>query len=549
MLPKINPINTPSWKKLQNKSKNLMDQSILDYFNDENRVADYSLAFQDLYVDFSKNNADNETMDLLRNLAVDCKLDEAKEAFFSGEHINETEDRSVLHPALRMPRGKKLVVDGENVNEEVWDVLDRMSGFVHELTEGDWRGFSGERITDVVNIGIGGSDLGSVMVYESLTPYHTTGITCHFVSNIDGNQMYEVLEKVDAGRTLFVVASKSFTTIETMTNAHTARKWLLEKGAGEKDVAKHFVAVSTNEEEVTKFGIDRKNMFVFWDWVGGRYSVSSAIGLPVMCAIGSDHFFEFLKGLHEMDEHFKSTPISENIPVTLALIGIWYNNFLGAETEAIIPYYQYMHRFPAYFQQGNMESNGKSMDRNGNPVDYQTGPIIWGEPGTNGQHAFFQLIHQGTKLIPCDFIGFAKSHHDMDAHHEILMANFFAQTEALMVGKSEEEVVDELHSQGMDKERIKFLTPFKEFSGNRPTNTFLVDKLTPQSLGWLVAMYEHKIFTQGVIWNIFSFDQWGVELGKKLATKILSELQDEKTAGSHDPSTTSLLKKFNAWRS
>lgn len=548
MLPKINPVHTPSWEKLLKKNKAIRNQSMIDYFNDEHRVSKYSLSFNDLYLDFSKNRMDDETMDILRDLAEDCKLDDAKDAFFAGEHINQTEDRSVLHPALRMPRGEKLMVDGENVNEEVWAVLDRMAEFVHDLTDGDWRGFSGERMTDVVNIGIGGSDLGSVMVYEALTPYHNTGITCHFVSNIDGNQMYEVLNKVDPMRTLFIVSSKSFTTIETMTNAHTARKWLLDQGANEKDVAKHFVAVSTNEEKVTEFGIDRKNMFVFWDWVGGRYSVSSAIGLPVMCAVGADHFFDFLKGLHEMDAHFRNTPASENIPLTLALIGIWYNNFFGAETEGIIPYYQYMHRFPAYFQQGNMESNGKSVDRNGQPVHYQTGPIIWGEPGTNGQHAFFQLIHQGTKLIPCDFIGFAQSHHDIDDHHEILMANFFAQTEALMVGKNRKEVADELRDQGMSEERIHFLAPFKEFSGDRPTNTILVQKLTPQSLGWLVAMYEHKIFTQGIIWNIFSFDQWGVELGKKLATKILDELKSGKGAGNHDPSTTSLLQKFNAWR-
>jgi len=549
MLPKINPTNTSSWEKLKERIDEVMDHSILDYFQDEGRVREYSLMFKDLYLDFSKNLVDNDTMTLLYDLSDECKLDEAKKAFFSGEHINETENRSVLHPALRLPRGEELVVDGENINQEVWEVLDRMAAFVSDLTDGDWRGFTGEKITDVVNIGIGGSDLGSVMVYEALTPYHQTGISCHFVSNIDGNQMYEVLQKVEAANTLFIVSSKSFTTIETMTNAHTARKWLLDQGAKDQDVAKHFVAVSTNENKVTEFGIDRKNMFVFWDWVGGRYSVSSAIGLPVMCAIGPDHFFDFLKGLHEMDEHFRNTPNTQNIPVTLALIGIWYNNFLGAETEAIIPYYQYMHRFPAYFQQGNMESNGKSVDRNGHYINYQTGPIIWGEPGTNGQHAFFQLIHQGTKLIPCDFIGFAQSHHDIGEHHQILMANFFAQTEALMVGKSKEEVIEELKEQGEDEERIKFLTPFKEFSGDRPTNSILVKKLTPQSLGWLVAMYEHKIFTQGVIWNIFSFDQWGVELGKKLATQILEELQNEGVERNHDASTAMLLKKFNEWKS
>lgn len=549
MLPAINPETTTSWKKLSDKLETLKGRSLLDYFQDKDRVENYSLAFKDLFLDFSKNLIDDETLDLLHSLALDCKLEQAKEAFFAGEAINKTEGRSVLHPALRAPRGEELIIDGEDVNQEVWKVLDRMTEFVNDLTVGDWRGYTGERITDVVNIGIGGSDLGAVMVYEALTPYHTTGITGHFVSNIDGNQMYEVLQKVNPARTLFIVSSKSFTTIETMTNAHTARHWLLENGAGEEDVAKHFVAVSTNEEKVTQFGIDRENMFVFWDWVGGRYSVSSAIGLPVMCAIGPDHFLDFLKGLHEMDNHFRDTPVKDNIPVTLALIGIWYNNFWGAETEAIIPYYQYMHRFPAYFQQGNMESNGKSVDRNGRHISYQTGPIIWGEPGTNGQHAFFQLIHQGTKLIPCDFIGFAQSHHKVGDHHQILMANFFAQTEALMVGKSREAVVNELSAEGMTQEEIEFLTPFKEFSGDRPTNTILLKKLTPRSLGWLVAMYEHKIFTQGVIWNIFSFDQWGVELGKKLATNILNELQKNNPSEKHDDSTKHLLTKFRAWRS
>src|SRR5690606_7824588 len=515
----------------------------------KSRVDRYSLSFKSLYLDYSKNLVDDETLDLLHGLADQCELDQAKDAFFQGSRINETEGRSVMHHALRMPRGQEMIVDGEDVNQEVWRVLDRMAEFVRDLTDGQWRGYTGERITDVINIGIGGSDLGSVMAYEALTPYHTTGITCHFVSNIDGNQLQEVLHKVDPERTLFIVSSKTFTTIETMTNAYSARQWLLDKGAADQDVARHFVAVSTNEEKVTQFGIDRRNMFVFWDWVGGRYSVSGAIGLPVMCAIGPDHFFDFLQGLHEMDTHFRETPVKDNIPVTLALIGIWYNNFLGAESEAIIPYYQYMHRFPAYFQQGNMESNGKSVDRNGEPISYQTGPVIWGEPGTNGQHAFFQLIHQGTKLIPCDFIGFAKSHHEIANHHQILMANFFAQTEALMVGKSREEVTEELTRDGMSPGQIEFLAPFKEFSGERHTNTILVKKLTPQSLGLLVVMYEHKIFTQGVIWNIFSFDQWGVELGKKLATQILEEMELDEPSVNHDQSTLSLLKKYREWRS
>ncbi|HLT94104.1 MAG TPA: glucose-6-phosphate isomerase [Membranihabitans sp.] len=549
MFPSINPTQTSAWHELTSKVKSMKHRVMKDLFHDSQRVDRFSLSFQELYLDFSKNILDDEGLALLHKLARECKLEEAMEAFFAGEKINRTENRSVLHHALRIPKNLSRVVDGQNVTEDVWKVLDKMSSFVCKLVEGEWLGYTGEKITDVVNIGIGGSDLGAVMVYESLTPYHSTGIKCHFVSNIDGNQMYEVLQKVDAHKTLFIVSSKTFTTIETMTNAHTARQWLIDQGAEESDVARHFVAVSTNASEVIRFGIDPDNMFVFWDWVGGRYSVSSAIGLPVMCAIGSDHFLEFLRGLHEMDEHFRSTPLEENIPVLLALIGIWYNNFWGAETEAIIPYYQYMHRFPAYFQQGNMESNGKSTDRNGQRVDYPTGPIIWGEPGTNGQHAFFQLIHQGTRIIPCDFIGFANSHHEVGEHHQILMANFFAQTEALMIGKPREEVVRELKEQGVDESMIQFLAPFKEFSGNRPTNTILLKKLTPQALGWLVAMYEHKIFTQGVIWNIFSFDQWGVELGKKLANKVLSELQNPNIQGVHDESTMRLLKKYTEWRS
>lgn len=548
MLPTINPTETSSWSKLLEHVDYVMGKSINDYFDDENRVSRYSLMFKDLYVDFSKNLLEEKTMTLLYQLAEECHLDKAVRAFFSGEKINETEGRSVLHPALRMPRGEQMIVDGKDVNPEVWSVLDRMAAFVTALEQGEWLGYTGKRIKHVVNIGIGGSDLGAVMVYEALTPYHTTGITGHFVSNIDGNQIYEVLQKIDASETLFIVSSKSFTTIETMTNAHTARKWFLEQGGTEKDVARHFVAVSTNEEKVTAFGIDQNNMFEFWDWVGGRYSVSSAIGLPVMCAIGAEHFYEFLGGLHDMDVHFRETPAEKNIPVTLALIGIWYNNFFGAETEAIIPYYQYMHRFPAYFQQGNMESNGKSIDRNGNHINYQTGPIIWGEPGTNGQHAFFQLIHQGTKLIPCDFIGFAQSHHGLGDHHNILMANFFAQTKALMVGRNRDEVKADLHKQKLSPEEIEELTPFREFSGDRPTNSFLVKKLTPRTLGWLVALYEHKVFTQGVIWNIFSFDQWGVELGKKLATSILEDIKDDKVEMQLDASTDALIKKFREWK-
>ncbi|GAA5220965.1 glucose-6-phosphate isomerase [Membranihabitans marinus] len=547
MLSKINPTNTKSWALLTSHFEGLKDRSIVDLFDDQ-RFDAFSLQFKDLYFDFSKNLIDTETLSLLRGLAKECKLEAGIKSMFAGEAINETEGRSVFHTALRAPEGSETMIGGENVNPEVWRVLHKMADFVNRLSSGQWTGYTGKPIKTVVNIGIGGSDLGSVMVYEALKPYHSTGIVCEFVSNIDGNQIAEVLSSLKAEETLFVVASKTFTTIETMTNAQTAKKWLLEAGASEADVAKHFVALSTNENKVAEFGIDTANMFEFWDWVGGRYSVSSAIGLPVMCAIGPDHFFEFLSGLHEMDEHFRTTPIEENIPVTMALIGLWYNNFFGAETEAIIPYAQYLHRFPAYFQQGNMESNGKGVDRSGDYIGYQTGPVIWGEPGTNGQHAFFQLIHQGTKLIPCDFIGFARSFHQPDRHQDILMANFFAQTEALMVGKSKEEVREELEAQGMAEDKIEFLLPFKEFTGDRPTNTFLLKDLTPRSLGWLLAMYEHKIFTQGVIWNIFSFDQWGVELGKALANKILTELETESDIDSHDVSTQGLIQLYRQWK-
>ncbi|WP_236977950.1 glucose-6-phosphate isomerase [Membranihabitans maritimus] len=546
MLEKINPTRTNSWYRLSDHFDELRDRSIIELFNDR-RFEQYSLSFEDMLFDFSKNLVTDETMDLLRALARDCQLESSIKDMFSGEHINETEDRAVLHTALRMPEGSPLTVDGEDVNKQIWEVLRQMEKFVGELTSGSWKGYNGNSIKTVVNIGIGGSDLGAVMVYEALTPYHSTGITCQFVSNVDGNQITEVLNSIDAGETLFIISSKSFSTIETMTNAHTARQWLLDQGAGEEDIKKHFVAVSTNEQKVKEFGIDPRNMFVFWDWVGGRYSVPSAIGLPVMCAIGSENFFEFLQGLHEMDNHFRNAPMEKNIPMTMALISIWYNNFFGAETEAIIPYYQYLHRFPAYFQQGNMESNGKSIDRAGGRIGYQTGPVIWGEPGTNGQHAFFQLIHQGTKLIPCDFIGFAQSHNETGNHHDILMANFFAQTEALMVGKSREEVALEMKIAGSSKDEIKELSPFKEFSGDRPTNTFLLKKLTPQSLGWMVSMYEHKIFTQGVIWNIYSFDQWGVELGKELASNILKELEDGEPTENHDSSTKGLIERYKSW--
>ncbi|MEO0874866.1 MAG: glucose-6-phosphate isomerase, partial [Bacteroidota bacterium] len=436
----------------------------------------------------------------------------------------------------------------ENVMPAVNKVLEQIKDFSGRIISGEWKGYSGKTITDVVNIGIGGSDLGPVMVTEALRPYWQEGRNVHFVSNVDGTHMAETLKRVDPGRTLFIIASKSFTTQETMANAHSARSWFLEQGASESDIPQHFVAVSTNAKGVAEFGIDTANMFEFWDWVGGRYSLTSAIGLSIACTVGYDRFEELLSGYHAMDEHFRSTPLADNIPVILALIGIWYNNFFGAETEAILPYDQYLHRFPAYFQQGNMESNGKYVDRNGDPVDYQTGPVIWGEPGTNGQHAFYQLIHQGTKLIPCDFIASAKSHNPIGEHHTLLLSNFFAQTEALMKGKNEATVRQELTAKGMATEGIEKLLPYKVFTGNRPTNSILLSQLTPYTLGLLTAMYEHKIFVQGHIWNIFSFDQWGVELGKQLANSILPELPGDEVIGSHDSSTNGLINQYKAWR-
>ncbi len=548
MLANIDPTTTHAWNKLQKHYVEVQHTKMTDLFaQDAARYSFFHQGWHDILVDYSKNRITKNTMALLTELAHQCKLDDAIQAMFSGEKINKTEGRSVLHIALRNRSNSPILVDGIDVMPGVNQVLNQIKSFCESLHSGTWQGYQGQRITDVVNIGIGGSDLGPVMVTEALKPYWDKNITPHFVSNVDGSHIFQVLKKVNPATTLFIIASKTFTTQETMTNAQSARSWFVDH-AGEEHVAKHFVAVSTNKKEVQKFGIATENMFPFWDWVGGRYSLSSAIGLPIACTIGFDRFTELLEGLHAMDEHFRTTPFEKNIPVILALIGIWYNNFFGAETEAILPYDQYLHRFPAYFQQGNMESNGKQIDRNGQPVTYQTGPILWGEPGTNGQHAFYQLIHQGTKLIPCDFIGMAQSHNPLSDHHDKLMANFFAQPEALLNGKTLNEVTLELKKAGLPEADIQTLAPFKVFEGNRPSNSILVKKMTPFNLGALIAMYEHKIFTQGVIWNVYSFDQFGVELGKVLATSILKELSSDEPITSHDSSTNALINSYKKMR-
>lgn len=539
-----------AYDQLQAHYDHLKDRQLRDLFaEDPNRFATFSRQFADILLDFSKNRITSETLDLLVQLANQAELKDAIGKLFSGDKINRTEDRAVLHIALRNRSNTPILVDGKDVMPEVNEVLAHMKSFTERIRSGEWKGYTGEPITDVVNIGIGGSDLGPVMVTEALKPYaDDQKLRVHFVSNVDGVHIYETLQTVRPETTLFLIASKTFTTQETMTNAQTARQWFLDAAKDESAIAKHFAALSTNQKDVEKFGIDPSNMFGFWDWVGGRYSLWSAIGLSIALYIGFDKFEELLEGAHVMDNHFRDTPLDQNLPVILGLLGIWYNNFFGAQTEAILPYDQYMHRFAAYFQQGDMESNGKSVDRDGNPVDYQTGPIIWGEPGTNGQHAFYQLIHQGTKLIPCDFLAPAISQRPIGEHHKILMANFFAQTEALMNGKTEAEAADELRKSGKSDDEVKALTPFKVFSGNRPTNSILFKKLTPHTLGSLIAMYEHKIFTQGVIWDIFSFDQWGVELGKQLANRILPELQDDAPVSSHDSSTNGLMNAFKAMR-
>lgn len=548
MLPNIDFTSTEAYRKLVERYEILKDKNIKDLFQeDPYRFEKYSVLLDDLLFDYSKNRLDEETFSLLIQLAQECRLEEAIDAMFSGKKINVTEGRPVLHTALRNQASHPIYVDGEDVMPKVRKVLAHMKDFVSRILSGEWKGYKGDTITDVVNIGIGGSDLGPVMVTEALKPYKTH-LNVHFVSNVDGTHIAETLKKVNPATTLFLIASKTFTTQETMANAHTAKAWFLQSGATEQDVAKHFVALSTNEKGVAAFGIDTKNMFEFWDWVGGRYSLWSAIGLSIALGIGFDNFEELLKGAYEVDVHFRHTTFEKNIPVIMAVLGVWYNNFFGAESHAILPYDQYLHRFAAYFQQGDMESNGKYVDRNGNRVNYQTGPIIWGEPGTNGQHAFYQLIHQGTKLIPCDFIAPAVSHNAIGNHHQLLLSNFFAQTEALMNGKTEEEVVNELKQAGKSEEEIEKIKAYKIFEGNRPTNSFLLKKITPKTLGMLIALYEHKIFVQGVIWNIYSFDQWGVELGKQLANKILPELDNEEVVLSHDSSTNGLINQYKAWR-
>ena len=544
---KINPTQTAAWQALTaHQAENL---TIAQLFQaNPQRFSQYHVNFEDqILVDFSKNAVNETTLALLQQLAEECGLAQAKEAMFSGEKINYTENRAVLHTALRNRSNTPVLVDGKDVMPEVNAVLAKMKTFCQRVISGEWKGYTGKAITDVINIGIGGSDLGPYMVTEALRPYKNH-LNVHFVSNVDGTHIAETLKKVNPETTLVLVASKTFTTQETMTNAHSARDWLLSAAKDESAVAKHFVALSTNAKEVEKFGIDTANMFEFWDWVGGRYSLWSAIGLSIALSIGFEQFEQLLSGAHAMDNHFRQAPAEKNIPTILALIGIWNSNFLGAETEALLPYDQYLHRFAAYFQQGNMESNGKYVGRDGKVVNYQTGPIVWGEPGTNGQHAFYQLIHQGTKIIPCDFIAPAQTHNPLSDHHEKLLSNFFAQTEALAFGKSKQAVEEEFLAAGKSLESVKEIVPFKVFTGNKPTNSILLQKITPYSLGALIAMYEHKIFVQGVIFNIYSFDQWGVELGKQLANRILPELKGSESVESHDSSTNGLINQYKAWR-
>ncbi len=532
----------PSYSSLSAHHDEMSGVHMRDLFaEDAERFDKFSLTFKDILLDYSKNRINQKTMELLFSLAKESDLSERIQAMFSGEKINTTEDRAVLHVALRNRSNVPILVDGEDVMPAVNAVLAKMRSFTESVRSGDWKGHTGKAITDIVNIGIGGSDLGPVMVTEALKPYGHQRLKVHFVSNVDGTHIVEAIKPLNPETTLFIVASKTFTTQETLTNAHTARDWLLADLKQESAVAKHFVALSTNEEAVSAFGIDTSNMFEFWDWVGGRYSLWSAIGLSIALYIGMDNFESLLQGAHDMDEHFSATEFEENLPVVLALLGIWYSNFFGAQTHAILPYDQYLHRFSAYFQQGDMESNGKGVCRDGSPVGYSTGPVIWGEPGTNGQHAFYQLIHQGTRVIPADFIAAAQTHNPVGEHHDILLSNYFAQTEALMLGKLPNEVRAELDAAGLAAEKIDALVPHKTFTGNRPTNSILYKKLTPETLGGLIAMYEHKIFVQGVIWDINSYDQWGVELGKQLAKVILPELQTDTDVTSHDASTNGLI--------
>ncbi|WP_026449632.1 glucose-6-phosphate isomerase [Aequorivita capsosiphonis] len=549
MFPKINPTETPAWKALIDHQNDMKKVQMKDLFaKDSKRFEKMSIKFDNILFDYSKNIITDETLEKLLQLTADCKVKTAREAMFAGEKINETEDRAVMHTALRNFSGKSVTIDGKDIMPEIRATRQKMKAFCEKIHSGSWKGYTGKKIKNIVNIGIGGSDLGPVMVTEALKSYWIEGIHAHFISNVDGTDIVETLKDLNPDETLFTIASKTFTTQETMTNAHTAREWFLKSAKDEKYIEKHFVALSTNKAGVEKFGIDPENMFTFWDWVGGRYSLWSSIGLSIALTVGYDNFEQLLKGAESTDNHFRSTEFNKNIPVIMALVGLWYTNFFGSETEAILPYDQYMHRFPAYFQQGNMESNGKHTDRNGNDVTYSTGPVVWGEPGTNGQHAFYQLIHQGTHLIPCDFIVPAISHNPIGEHHPILVSNFFAQTEALMNGKDADQVAAELKESGMDKSKMEKLIPFKVFTGNKPTNSFLLKEITPFSLGALTALYEHKIFVQGVIWNIFSFDQWGVELGKQLAKKVLPQLKNDDKITSHDTSTNGLINAYKHWR-
>ncbi len=530
MFPSTNVTKTKAWAKLTALHAEKKNKRISDLFlSDKNRFERYSVQTANTLFDYSKNMIDDEIFSVLQELALECGLSDAIHAMFSGEKLNKTEDRAVLHTTLRNFSGTPAMFEGADVMPDIQKVLQQMKGFCNDIHSGKWTGFTGKKIKYIVNVGIGGSDLGPVMVTEALKPYWHDGIQPYFVSNVDGTHVAETFKKITADETIFLIASKTFTTQETMTNAHTARNWFLANGGSEKDIAQHFVALSTNEKEVVNFGIDAKNMFVFWDWVGGRYSLWSAIGLSIAATIGYENFEQLLKGAHAADNHFKNTPFEKNIPVVMALVGIWYRNFYGTSSEAILPYDQYLHRFAAYFQQGNMESNGKHVDRNGNTIDYFTGSVIWGEPGTNGQHAFYQLLHQGTEIIPVDFIAAAESHNPIGDHHMKLMSNFFAQSEALMNGSTHE-------------------NPYRVFEGNRPSNSFLIDKITPFTLGEIIAFYEHKIFVQGVIWNIYSFDQFGVELGKKLAVTIQDELINEEVVTSHDGSTNGLINAFKKLR-
>jgi glucose-6-phosphate isomerase len=538
----INPTQTAAWQKLEAHFAQVKGLKMQDLFAaDANRAEQFHIEWQDFLLDFSKNRITAETMQLLQELATEVQLKDAIEKYFAGDLINQTEQRAVLHTALRAAAGQEILVDGQDVMTEIQAVKQKIKGFCEGVIAGERKGFTGKAFTDVVNIGIGGSDLGPAMLDDALA-FYKNHLKLHFVSNVDGDHVQEVIKSLNPETTLFVIVSKTFTTQETLSNAQTIRAWFL-KAATQADVAKHFVAVSTNLQKVQEFGIAPENIFPMWDWVGGRFSLWSAVGLSISLAVGPNNFEQLLKGAQQMDAHFKNTPFEQNMPVIMALLSVWYNNFYGAETEALIPYTQYLQKLAPYLQQGIMESNGKSIGRDGKPVGYQTGTIIWGEPGTNSQHAFFQLIHQGTKLIPTDFIGFKQSLHQDQDHHDKLMSNFFAQTEALLMGKTEAQVQQEFDKQGVNQEFAEFLLPFKVFSGNKPTNTLLIEKLTPASLGALIALYEHKLFVQGIIWNIFSYDQWGVELGKQLATTILNEIESKQVA-AHDASTSFLLNKY-----